>query len=149
MRISDWSSDVCSSDLLRYVVGVEANPVKSLRRDKIGPVVVIAGPHEQKRTGDIEDSATPSFPSANAGYKASDAGRRISRPSLRFHKPANAKAYRGIVFIIMHRFGFVGFLAGAFARQAHRHAITEIHVQPIPPFRSEEHTSELQPLIRI
>src|SRR3546814_6302183 len=73
MRISDWSSDVCSSDLLRYVVGVEANPVKSLRRDKIGPVVVIAGPHEQKRTGDIEDSATPSFPSANAGYKASDA----------------------------------------------------------------------------
>src|SRR3546814_2879318 len=88
MRISDWSSDVCSSDLLRYVVGVEANPVKSLRRDKIGPVVVIAGPHEQKRTGDIEDSATPSFPSANAGYKASDAGRRISRPSLRFHKPA-------------------------------------------------------------
>src|SRR3546814_6081732 len=67
MRISDWSSDVCSSDLivgadcglvgndlplkqLRYVVGVEANPVKSLRRDKIGPVVVIAGPHEQKRS---------------------------------------------------------------------------------------------------
>src|SRR3546814_7986904 len=40
---------------LRYVVGVEANPVKSLRRDKIGPVVVIAGPHEQKRTGDIEE----------------------------------------------------------------------------------------------
>src|SRR3546814_10086385 len=118
MRISDWSSDVCSSDL-------------------------------------IEDSATPSFPSANAGYKASDAGRRISRPSLRFHKPANAKAYRGIVFIIMHRFGFVGFLAGAFARQAHRHAITEIHVQHIPPFgkviavqRSDEHTSELQSLMR-
>src|SRR3546814_10261260 len=135
MRISDWSSDVCSSDLivgsdcglvgndlplkqLRYAIGVEANPVKSLRRDKIGPVVVIAGPHEQKRTGDIEDPATPSFPSANAGYKASDACRRISRPSLRFHKPANAKAYRGIVFIIMHRFGFVGFLSGAFARQA-------------------------------
>src|SRR3546814_3309448 len=127
MRISDWSSDVCSSDL-------------------------------------IEDSATPSFPSANAGYKASDAGRRISRPSLRFHKPANAKAYRGIVFIIMHRFGFVGFLAGAFARQAHRHAITEIHVQHIPPFgkviavqycgrvpeeRSEEPTSDLQSLMGI
>src|SRR3546814_1427452 len=78
----------------------------------------------------------------------------------------------------MHRFGFVGFLAGAFARQAHRHAITEIHVQHIPPSgkviavqycclvpeeiqdfqiarisgaqpdRSEEHTSELQSLMR-
>src|SRR3546814_10377952 len=108
-------------------------PPRSTRTDTLFPYTTLFRSHEQKRTGDIEDSATPSFPSANAGYKASDAGRRISRPSLRFHKPANAKAYRGIVFIIMHRFGFVGFLAGAFARQA----------------RSEEHTSELQSLMRI
>src|SRR3546814_18724842 len=108
-------------------------PPRSTRTDTLFPYTTLFRSHEQKRTGDIEDPATPSFPSANAGYKASDACRRISRPSLRFHKPANAKAYRGIVFIIMHRFGFVGFLAGAFARQAHRHAITKFPVQPIPP----------------
>src|SRR3546814_8463606 len=88
-------------------------PPRSTRTDTLFPYTTLFRSHEQKRTGDIEDPATPSFPSANAGYKASDACRRISRPSLRFHKPANAKAYRGIVF------------------------------------RSEEHTSELQSLMRI
>src|SRR3546814_11112467 len=47
MRISDWSSDVCSSDLHRFAVGqpdVERKPiVLDPQVQRIGPAVVIDG----------------------------------------------------------------------------------------------------------
>src|SRR3546814_3217572 len=53
MRISDWSSDVCSSDL----VGVRAQPVGAvplaLARDRAGRLgaAVLAPPDARRRTG--------------------------------------------------------------------------------------------------
>src|SRR3546814_15311370 len=41
MRISDWSSDVCSSDLTRHHATVVATPDRAVGRQRIGAVAAI------------------------------------------------------------------------------------------------------------
>src|SRR3546814_5201156 len=100
MRISDWSSDVCSSDLDRRARGDDEDVIAHLaHRHPVGK-----GPAEHRRV---------------EGMRAFLVGRRQLVPVALAHAVA---AERGAVLV---------------ARAAH-------HVE-----RSEEHTSELQSLMRI
>src|SRR3546814_4803056 len=90
MRISDWSSDVCSSDLLNFL-GADAPPVRSASR----------------REGGLARSTILYRSWPEAARRSFDLARRISR-------------------------------------RAHRRASSSRST-----LRSEEHTSELQSLMRI
>src|SRR3546814_19497939 len=46
MRISDWSSDVCSSDLLQQKLDAQADVVDFLRNQQVGPNVYPGVPAE-------------------------------------------------------------------------------------------------------
>src|SRR3546814_7966779 len=96
MRISDWSSDVCSSDLRRPGGGGEGAVPGRGRRDQVRP--------------------------------------RQRRPAVRRHRHAVPRPRAGAA------------RRGA-AHQAGRGA--RLHDGGRPPARSEEHTSELQSLMRI
>src|SRR3546814_5501964 len=122
MRISDWSSDVCSSDLAqlaRAVIHVEIGleiVIAGLGRDRIavGPAV-------------IEKVAVFALRRAGArGEIFVDIGQRAEQPLL-FSTPQDEadRAFRP------HAHGLED------ARRLHHHG------------RSEEHTSELQSLMRI
>src|SRR3546814_4995225 len=105
MRISDWSSDVCSSDLQREGSGI---PAGVPRRDGGGPVPQCA---------------------LGGGNRAA---RRGAPAGLRRHHPRAAEAGAQLRRI------------AAPARPGHvRHPVA------LPARRSEEHTSELQSLMRI
>src|SRR3546814_18113687 len=59
MRISDWSSDVCSSDLRRAVRGVDARgvPGADLRRVSRHPAALLGGDHRRRLVGSDPDAA--------------------------------------------------------------------------------------------
>src|SRR3546814_16051655 len=79
MRISDWSSDVCSSDLAPFLVGsahAEARveqriAVLRLLREQVRPGVVIAGP----AAIDIDETGQPA--AADVGGPGDAAGRAL------------------------------------------------------------------------
>src|SRR3546814_8946996 len=98
MRISDWSSDVCSSDLPRAGADQQPDPIASEPGDH-------AAEHGEKPSAPRLFVARPDHRGASAHRWADDPGRR-------------------------HRL----------RSQRHRHRV--------PAARSEEHTSELQSLMR-
>src|SRR3546814_3848629 len=101
MRISDWSSDVCSSDLLRLVIGVGDGAGAKAVAQRIGDVI---GLHD---LGDIvEMLVEEAFPVMG------EAPFRHDRPAARDDAGDTLRRHRDIG-------------------------------------RSEEHTSELQSLMRI
>src|SRR3546814_2705303 len=54
MRISDWSSDVCSSDLLDRVAGEEVHHVEGLREpEEVLVVALVAGPPAAVEVGGV------------------------------------------------------------------------------------------------
>src|SRR3546814_9678575 len=46
MRISDWSSDVCSSDLMRGIKGIAARVFSSVSKDNINVIMIAQGSSE-------------------------------------------------------------------------------------------------------
>src|SRR3546814_5444640 len=95
MRISDWSSDVCSSDLPRLVLGQPAGGQRRHDGALVGVIAIDRGAGEAGLGGNILDAAALAAQPAEAGQ------RRVQQP-------------------VLDR-----------------------------PGRSEEHTSELQSLMRI
>src|SRR3546814_6278984 len=106
MRISDWSSDVCSSDLELDQIGVDHNDVAD------GHAAVAHADHRQAHHADQADGDDDALADVEQGQRG-----------LAFH--------RGI-FITLHRF-----------------VIAACLVLLVGEIRSEEHTSELQSLMRI
>src|SRR3546814_5227313 len=102
MRISDWSSDVCSSDLRR-------------------------------RRGDIEETAV---------------GRRVMRPEQQAQGNAVGLEPRQFLAQPEHR-NRIGTLQAFFQHAADRQPLDADALQQQLLARSEEHTSELQSLMRI
>src|SRR3546814_1629348 len=98
MRISDWSSDVCSSDLRNLATGVVSG------RNIYRCIVAMAG-GEAKIAGIVQDGPV--------GYRDFDA------------EPNREGAYQPVI-------AHIGFIQGS-----------------VVQIRSEEHTSELQSLMRI
>src|SRR3546814_6819297 len=107
MRISDWSSDVCSSDL--PAAGLDRFGSREFRREFVGGI-----------------------------------GREIDRDE-RIERHAEVDAARRAV----DERGFGDHLAARGAHRLHRFARRETGGDDILDHRSEEHTSELQSLMRI
>src|SRR3546814_3636221 len=100
MRISDWSSDVCSSDLVEHLVGLVE--------------------HRDAQRRQVE---RPAF-------------EMVAQPARRADDDMHALIQRP------------AFLAGVHAADAGRDASTRFGIEPAEFARSEEHTSELQSLMR-
>src|SRR3546814_1249897 len=116
MRISDWSSDVCSSDLLELALRLEGERLGAQRGK--ARIVVWAAAGKALRGGDAREAA-----------------RRRKRAALRAadHLGARRRADDGIV---------ADALAGRPVVEDHGVA------DGVVGARSEEHTSELQSLMR-
>src|SRR3546814_7818860 len=114
MRISDWSSDVCSSDLFPVVEGgeVQAQPLTRAMLQQQAEEVD-AGPADKGVDAGV-DTLTPDNPTAAEGRDDTDMGEGFND---------DVPAWRGAV-------------------DAHLTRIKSAE-------RSEEHTSELQSLMRI
>src|SRR3546814_7576791 len=107
MRISDWSSDVCSSDLAREHEGAQIERPAVDRREPSGV----------RRDG---------FLHRRDEHVLGQFGHR--------HAARARVETRGI---------------GLDTEQRHRTVVEAVGLQPLEDFRSEEHTSELQSLMRI
>src|SRR3546814_9038308 len=112
MRISDWSSDVCSSDLLRHRLAGKA--IGLLQR------------------GSADDRARP----AEEG--------RVPQVVALLHRAveqvAFARQFLHIAQVALHRVGRIEMV-----RRLHQRQPRVL----LAPAKSEEHTSELQSLMRI
>src|SRR3546814_4414260 len=108
MRISDWSSDVCSSDLLRRV-GVDARQLLDRKQRLAGPLVIV-------RVERVALDRAQPRPQVGTGRELPDVSDRLGQR-------------------LLHQ--VVGFRLAARQRACER------------PKSSEEHTSELQSLMRI
>src|SRR3546814_10074855 len=119
MRISDWSSDVCSSDLPRTSLDAESGGrLSSARTSPIRPIRRKAGPAGHTRSQDF-----------------------------------NMYSRRYVITSLLGAIGAAGMATSAmtgeaWARQRNGVPIPESK-PPVPRGRSEEHTSELQSLMRI
>src|SRR3546814_15223877 len=76
MRISDWSSDVCSSDLPRLVLGQPAGGQRRHDGALVGVIAIDRGSGEAGLGGNILDAAAPAAQPAEAGQ------RRVQQPVL-------------------------------------------------------------------
>src|SRR3546814_6372494 len=122
MRISDWSSDVCSSDLIRHVAPFVTPDRFRVQRAADAAIAIPASPRmpEQVRHDDLVYFFAGAF--LAAGFLAAG-----------FFSVASALAAAFAAGAFFGAASFTG--ASAFALAA--------------GFRSEEHTSELQSLMRI
>src|SRR3546814_9724801 len=121
MRISDWSSDVCSSDLKRMIEGRTPGDLDQrlgpCRRQRTHPLAESGGQHH-RRAGHLDFRAWPQR-------------QRTATPAHAFSFHASARA-----------------LAGRLASN-HVRTATSAGWARLRSRRSEEHTSELQSLMRI
>src|SRR3546814_7492612 len=113
MRISDWSSDVCSSDLLDLPPGLLLDGLL----------------HEADRVHVL-------------GLRA-----RAQRPAGTAHREVHVGAHRAFVHVAVA--GAEIAQAGAQLAQVGPRLLRRAHVRLGDDLRSEEHTSELQSLMRI
>src|SRR3546814_2928519 len=61
MRISDWSSDVCSSDLVEQIVRPALDPPRVTGGEQVGDLIGRDGEHAgEVPTGEGEDAGLPS-----------------------------------------------------------------------------------------
>src|SRR3546814_10572838 len=111
MRISDWSSDVCSSDL-RLLQGEPGEQVILIKLHSLLQVVAVAACDQRQKPGNI------------AGERLRQAHLTAIRVN---HLWAKLLAQR---------------------RQSLAQTLTRLHLEAPTPERSEEHTSELQSLMR-
>src|SRR3546814_7654195 len=118
MRISDWSSDVCSSDLPSPIAGVELERARALDR---GAVIIAI----------LRDSRL------GAGIDKGPRHRQIQPEALDRNRPPAPPVPRVTILEILE-----------LAEEGQDILIAPAAIAHIPP-RSEEHTSELQSLMRI
>src|SRR3546814_2924572 len=125
MRISDWSSDVCSSDLLIVEAVFEDTAIKAETTRKTEAV--------------IRESAV--FASNTSTLPISQLAQASKRPDqfigIHFFSPVDRM---GLVEVIMGK---------QTSKEALAKALDYIAQLRKTPIRSEEHTSELQSLMRI
>src|SRR3546814_16356583 len=81
MRISDWSSDVCSSDLLRQAQGARRRPLPRRQCRPHGPALHAGLPHRRDPHG-LTD-----LPRRAQARPAAPAGAAASLPSLALRPP--------------------------------------------------------------
>src|SRR3546814_7074606 len=118
MRISDWSSDVCSSDLAAHRAPVRHRHVRSIRSTR---------PQETRPARSPRRSAgTDAGGATSSGFLRADA---IAEPAYRLDH-ASAELRPQLV-------------------DMHFHGVGTDLLLPAIYCRSEEHTSELQSLMRI
>src|SRR3546814_1925933 len=121
MRISDWISDVCSSDLLEAV----------------------AGPRAQRGLGQHAAGRVSGAKKQDAAFHRLDPGGRNGQP-LRSAGTANRRARRaGLIRRV--RAAVVGQVGDEPVHGIEPGAVADVAAA----VRSEEHTSELQSLMRI
>src|SRR3546814_3305272 len=128
MRISDWSSDVCSSDLL---VGAKAPAVASTCPVDVIQQVLRLPPPRLRIQEFEEDMGGEGF----FGVVGDDAARdvaQLSKDDLGHLRPRRAFRVR--------RLALPQSMQGSMFQQMGR-------IVPVPIERSEEHTSELQSLM--
>src|SRR3546814_2892842 len=111
MRISDWSSDVCSSDLLVLALGTGLDPRETVG-DGVVDGLIVAGLEVQE--AEASERAPVASVEGVGGFQVQGAGNELA------------------LIVCHHQHGPVG---EALAEQVEE--------------RSEEHTSELQSLMRI
>src|SRR3546814_8422391 len=118
MRISDWSSDVCSSDLLQSFAGIRltVSCASSKQLTTTGPSWARAGEEAGMLAAMAPNSPTAVIPAARTNNSA-------------------------LQKIILRSRMFRAFLLG---RGSARRRLAKVETN-----RSEEHTSELQSLMRI
>src|SRR3546814_3542998 len=139
MRISDWSSDVCSSDLFAHEPGVESLPIKCLQKGfaPLGKAhegcVAVAGAVETSRNRQGHE-ASPIRVDRKQGPLRRGAKRALS--------PRVGGSGRGIRCGRCPPLDRFGSPLAALAAAAFLRFLAET-------MRSEEHTSELQSLMRI
>src|SRR3546814_3645331 len=129
MRISDWSSDVCSSDLLLVSgVGYEGDlrhaglPQRLV--DVVGPCIGAVGCHWSSIDGCLWD----------------ESGRDASHPRHACHALVSPRMIASSQAVGKTLNAIVLFPSCMLDRRA---------IAPVDALRSEEHTSELQSLMRI
>src|SRR3546814_5590145 len=135
MRISDWSSDVCSSDL-----PFGAARAVTARRLEIGKF--FDRPHFDRHAGKARYRRRGRLPGAGIGRR--DDERRRLRPARRDLARLFVAALRQLDRreIMARHAGVAGGFAVADEDRPHMRHLSEY-------LRSEEHTSELQSLMRI
>src|SRR3546814_5133936 len=128
MRISDWSSDVCSSDLVavKVVEQLFASAGEAVHDDRAVPAVELA--HDGKEVGmRVALVQEQGLGRSRGGEVGGDLQLHLERAPLR-------RPWREVAEIVQPEF-------------AHRDHF-RVRVQ-FAHLRSEEHTSELQSLMRI
>src|SRR3546814_7764971 len=123
MRISDWSSDVCSSDLLVLALGTGLDPRETVG-DGVVDGLIVAGLEVQE--AEASERAPVASVEGVGGFQVQGAGNELA------------------LIVRHHQHGPVG---EALAEQVEEVA-GEVRLAPLA-VRSEEHTSELQSLMRI
>src|SRR3546814_7087268 len=139
MRISDWSSDVCSSDLPERLDGVLQRRLVALQRLLLAGVVLVDD--LLHRDGAGHGGLLPEQCRGGAEGKAGDMPHRLQQ--RRTHAVAHQQVLEGTQvdeFLRVHV--LQGRRAGALAQ--HRKLAFVDTSGAVLPGRSEEHTSELQ-----
>src|SRR3546814_5500642 len=138
MRISDWSSDVCSSDLGNQLCGGNAHAdAKHAMPGRQPCVTVSRRAADDRHVVDADRSPAEPFLALHRPDRFVQVLRRAA-----FERVEPAPVERAVVAGEFHR------AAEPVAAVPGRHADAAL-VQHQRPLRSEEHTSELQSLMRI
>src|SRR3546814_3583441 len=131
MRIGDWSSDVCSSDLLDCVFGYGVG-IDMTRRDMQAEAKQLRRPWDLSKGFDQAAPCAALHPVSAAGH--------VERGTIRLKVNGATRQEADLADMIWNVPEMIAFLSGL------------ITLQPgdlIFSGRSEEHTSELQSLMRI
>src|SRR3546814_210439 len=146
MRISDWSSDVCSSDLRTWSVfgELQVKLAEDLQLDLANRYT-----DERKSATWIENSVAPYAP-AEAAY--GPAGALVTIRPLKFsnNSPQAILTWKPSRDFMLYGAYKTGYLSGGY--NINTQATPRTNPDTLifgPEKRSEEHTSELQSLMRI
>src|SRR3546814_8801458 len=131
MRISDWSSDVCSSDLLRKIADAESRaPVHR----HVGDVVAIQGDPAVVGRNEAGDDIEAGGLSRAVGTEQAD---RLSALQGQSHTAQNRPLLEALADVVDRQTGVIGYQAWP-ALRCRRVRVLGGAV------RSEAHTSEIQ-----
>src|SRR3546814_18973914 len=101
MRISDWSSDVCSSDLDQLVAALDGAPdVPALGRDRLVTPVVAAAALDIEIAHHLIVASRIAFGHPDIGDEAAAARGRVLRPGALAPAPG-AHPDRGVIVVEM------------------------------------------------
>src|SRR3546814_6037913 len=152
MRISDWSSDVCSSDLFLNEIICAGYPVEIACRtinlqfftELMLGIIAFEGHHVDRQTIKIKRRAHPRFPVGRDGLYGCRSQFDLNRCSdtlcrCRFERRVQIGLARVVISVLAVKI----LLCGKIWLGIETHSVERL------PNRSEEHTSKLQSLMRI